>query len=52
MSNLPNKCKCCAKHVNPQHHAIQCDICDKWIHKKCNKLNDIDYRLLQASPLP
>ena len=47
-----SNCKCCAKQVSSRNHAIQCDICDKWVHKKCNKLNDIDYRSLQASPLP
>ena len=51
MSNPPS-CKCCSKQVGPRLHAIQCDICDEWIHKKCNKLNDIDYRYLQASTSP
>ena len=45
-------CKVCEKQVNTRHHTIQCDICYSWIHKKCNKLNDIDYKQLQGSSVP
>ena len=29
--------------------AIHCDICQFWIHMKCNNLNHIDYKYLQGS---
>ena len=30
----------------------QCDICQSWVHMKCNKLNHIDYKYLQGSNDP
>ena len=38
-----NKCGICEKNVASNHHAIECDLCSKWIHLKCNKLNTNDY---------
>ena len=38
----------CEKNVNKNHRAIQCDICDKWIHLKCNFLNSKDYNLKKS----
>ena len=34
--------------VTDKDDAIQCDICQAWIHLKCNKLNHIDYKYLQG----
>ena len=36
------------KPVKPEDSAAQCDICQFWIHIKCNKLNHIDYKYLQG----
>ena len=36
-------CGKCNRHVAINHKAIQCDVCDKWIHIKCNGLKDVDY---------
>ena len=45
-------CKICKKFVNSNHKSIQCDLCDNWIHLKCNNLNDIDYNSLNNSIEP
>ena len=45
-------CKICKKSVNSNHKSIQCDICDNWIHLKCNNLNDIDNNSLKNSNEP
>ena len=43
-------CGVCGKSVNNNQKAIQCDICNFWVHIKCNGLNNDDYVLLQNSP--
>ena len=42
----------CQKSVSDKDDAIHCDICQAWIHLKCNKLNHIDYKYLQGSSYP
>ena len=37
----------CAKNVHDKDKAVQCDLCELWIHIKFNKLNYLDYRYLQ-----
>ena len=39
--------KICAEKVNEKDKAVQCDLCEFWIHIKCNNLNYLDYRYLQ-----
>ena len=29
-------CGVCEKAVAKNHNALMCDICDKWVHIKCN----------------
>ena len=36
-------CGKCNRRVAINHKAIQCDVCDKWIHIKCNGLKNSDY---------
>ena len=38
------------KNVNTTHHAICCDICDQWVHIRCNLLDDKDYNKLINNP--
>ena len=40
-------CEICTKAVASNHKAIQCDICDIWVHIKCNKINSQTYELLK-----
>ena len=42
-------CNICEKSVSDKDDVIQCDVCQVWIHLKCNKLNYIDYKYLQGS---
>ena len=44
--------KICEKNVSDKDDAIQCDICQDWIHLKRNKVNHIDYKYLQESSDP
>ena len=39
---MQDLCKKCHK-----DKAVQCDLCEFWIHIKCNNLNYLDYRYLQ-----
>ena len=42
-------CRICNKNVNDNDHVIQCEICNFWVHIKCNNLNYIDYKYLQEN---
>ena len=42
-------CRACNKNVHVNDHAIQCDLCNFWIHIQCNNLNYVDYIYLQVS---
>ena len=35
-------CKICENNVTNSDQAIQCDLCDSWVHIKCNDLDFID----------
>ena len=48
-STIKYPCGICNKAVANNHHAIQCDSCQKWMHIKCNKLNKKDYREFQKN---
>ena len=39
----------CHKSVANNHRAIQCDICQAWIHIKCNCISPREYELLNES---
>ena len=41
-------CKLCPKNVSGNNNAILCDVCQTWVHIKCNHLNYIDYKYLQG----
>ena len=40
-------CKICNRPVAKNHWSIQCDTCDTWVHRECNKINKQTYKLLQ-----
>ena len=40
-------CRVCSKAVGDSHRAIECDLCKTWIHIKCNKIDQIDYKFYQ-----
>ena len=40
-------CRICAKNVHDKDKAVQFDLCEFWIHIKCNNINYLDYRYLQ-----
>ena len=42
-------CTFCEKIVKTCDKAICCDLCSKWIHIKCNNLNDLDYEDLKSN---
>ena len=46
-NHLKFPCKICAKNVQDKDKAVQCDLCELWIHIKCNNLNYLDYKYLQ-----
>ena len=45
-------CSTCHKNVNKNHRAICCDLCNIWIHIKCNFLNLTDYNRLKNNINP
>ena len=36
-------CRSCFKEVKPDHHAISCDSCESWIHRKCSDMSLAKY---------
>ena len=40
-------CKIFTKNVSENVKAVQCDLCELWVHIKCNNLNYLNYRYLQ-----
>ena len=51
-SNIVFPCKICEINISNKDRAVQCGICQFWIHIKCNELNHIDYKYLQGSNDP
>ena len=43
-------CRVCCKAVSIKHRAIECDLCKKWLHIKCNKFDKNDYKFHQDNP--
>ena len=41
-------CRHCVKNAHDKDKAVQCDLCEHWIHIKCNNLNYLDYSYLQT----
>ena len=45
-------CKIRSNNVTNNDDAILCDLCQAWVHIKCNHLNYIDYKYLQGCNEP
>ena len=53
MSSAINfSCKICENNVTNCDQATYCDLCNSWVHIKCNDSNYIDYKSLQSSNDP
>ena len=39
-------CQVCPKNVSDNDYAILCDLCQIWVHIKCNHMNYIDCKYL------
>ena len=42
-------CRISVKNVSDKDKALQCELCELWVHIKCNNLDYLDYRYLQNS---
>ena len=51
-NNIVYPCDIYHVNVNNKDSTTQCDICQSWVHVKCNKLNHTDYKYHQASNDP
>ena len=45
-------CLVCNRAVAKNHRAVQCDLCDSWVHIACNNLNFYTYQKLQKGKSP
>ena len=43
-------CSICIKQVKENCDAIFCDLCGKWVHRKCNELNLKDFNVIVDTP--
>ena len=43
-------CGICHKNVNKNQKAIQCNECNFWFHAKCEKISDLEYKILCDQP--
>ena len=44
-------CRVCTLEVEDDDKSVQCDLCDRWIHIKCAKINHQKYEKLLKDPL-
>jgi len=42
-------CAICGKAVAKNHRGVQCDVCNLWIHTKCNNTSVHEYQRLMDS---
>ena len=52
VNNIVYPCKICHVNVNSKDSAAHFDVCQSWVHVKCNKRYHIDYKYLQGSNEP
>ena len=51
-SRIKHPCSICYKSVKSNHKAVQCDVCDLWVHIGCNGTTVDEYELLKISDDP
>ena len=51
-TNIVFPCKLCSGNINDRDAALEFDMCQFWVHLRCNKLNLVDYKYLQGSTDP
>ena len=49
LNHAPYPCGVCQRAVAETHRAICCNICQKWVHIKCNNLDKNDYNFFQEN---
>ena len=45
-TNTKNSCPACKKAVKRADKALECEICNNWVHIKCENLNEAEYAFL------
>ena len=45
-------CRISPENVAKNHNAVSCDICNLWVHIKCNNITTYCYRELQNDKVP
>ena len=43
---MANECKLCSKKIAKKDDALQCELCDKWFHIKCEDISEEEYTFL------
>ena len=43
-----SQCPICSKKVANNHKAVLCDLCNTWVHIKCNQLSSNDYEQFKS----
>ena len=44
-------CKICESEVTEQDKGISCDVCEYWLHSKCAKISDSNYKIYKKESL-
>ena len=43
-------CKVCHRAVRHKQNAVECDLCDQWVHIKCNDISKTQYQKMVNQP--
>ena len=49
MPNWKYPCQVCQKPVKSNQKGLECNICVKWVHKKCTDFTDAQYKYLEEN---
>ena len=52
INNIIYSCEVCHVNVNNKDSAAQCNICQLWVHLKCNKLITLTTNISKAQMTP